>query len=63
MNNREHVLLVYPLDKKEDSKPIKTRLMIAVSTKEIKIQVRDRTYVSAGGVLLRLASKSDVGFL
>lgn len=59
----DYFLLVYPRDKQEKYTSVDTRLVQAISPKKLKIKVRVRKPISAAGVLVRLASKTNVEIL
>lgn len=59
----DHVLLLYPRDKQENIWSMDTRLVRTIYPKTLKIGIRGRKPVSARGVLMRLATKIDVGIL
>lgn len=59
----DHVLLIYPKDKKEKSRSVDKRLTQAISPRDLRIEVKGKKPVSSGGLCVRLSKKEEVEIL
>lgn len=59
----EHILIIYPTDKKEKNKSVESRLTKAINSRDLNIRISGRKPVLARGVLVRFEKQSDVQML